>query len=204
MSPSLKVFADRLKELMGTLSQEEFSKKIGINRTTLINYLFGKREPQILVLKQIAEECEVSADYLLGLSNCRSLKDDEKTACFTTGLSENTISQLKSNPCAIRFIDSLFENGFDKEIIDVDMWVKKAAEYNAREDDFESQLKQKGHPPFEHPKPPKEWYEQEPLRQLSSVAAAAKDMYTKEYELQAKYRSGLRSRRQEEGTDDAE
>lgn len=204
MSPSLKIFADRLKELMGTLSQEEFSKKIGINRTTLINYLFGKREPQILVLKQIAEECEVSADYLLGLSNCRSLKDDEKTACFTTGLSENTISQLKSNPCAIRFINSMFENGFDEEIFNVDQWAQKAAEFNVREEYWENQIKQHGHSPFEHPKPPEEWYEQEPLRQLKSVAAAAKNMYTRAKEDQEERTKGRRSRQQKESEGNAE
>lgn len=67
-----KNFCDRLRELRGDLSQDEFASKIGTKQTTLSNWERGFREPNFSGLVLIATSCGVSADWLLGLSNERT------------------------------------------------------------------------------------------------------------------------------------
>lgn len=54
-------------------SQEEFAKFLGISRPTVGFYENGIRIPDALTLRQIAEKCNVSADWLIGLSNTSTL-----------------------------------------------------------------------------------------------------------------------------------
>ena len=63
-------FKDRLNEalLENKLSQNAFAKKIFMSQSMVNNYCTGKREPSIDVLITICKELNVSADYLLGLS----------------------------------------------------------------------------------------------------------------------------------------
>lgn len=65
----LPIFAKRFNELRGDMSQDEFSKHLGISRPTVGFYENGARIPDALVLRQIAEQCNVSTDWLLGLSD---------------------------------------------------------------------------------------------------------------------------------------
>lgn len=67
-----KSFGDRLKELRGNLSQEDFALKIGTKQTTLSNWERGFREPNFSGLVLISTSCGVSADWLLGLSDDRT------------------------------------------------------------------------------------------------------------------------------------
>lgn len=67
------IFPKRLKKLRGSRTQMEFSLELGIERVTLAAYEKGTRVPSALILKQIAERCEVSADWLLGLSDSKSV-----------------------------------------------------------------------------------------------------------------------------------
>lgn len=48
------------------LTQEQFSKKIGITRSALAKYETNKAEPDITTLTKIANFFDVSIDYLLG------------------------------------------------------------------------------------------------------------------------------------------
>ena len=66
------VFARRFSELRGGQSQEEFAKFLGISRPTVSYYENGTRVPDALILRQIAEKCNVSADWLIGLSNFKT------------------------------------------------------------------------------------------------------------------------------------
>ena len=68
---SANLFTKRLRELRGELSQEEFAQKIGTKQTTLSNWERGFREPNFNGLILISTSCEVSADWLLGLSDDR-------------------------------------------------------------------------------------------------------------------------------------
>ena len=55
------------KEL--NLSQEELADRLGISLVTMNRYEVGKRVPDADVLTRMAKFFEVSADYLLELSN---------------------------------------------------------------------------------------------------------------------------------------
>ena len=63
--------AKRLKEvrLERGMSQAQVSKTLGLSRNAYTNYELGLREPSISILKQLCEIFEVSADYLIGLSD---------------------------------------------------------------------------------------------------------------------------------------
>lgn len=51
------------------LSQNAFAKRIFMSQSVVNNYCTGKREPPLDVLIVICRELNVSADYLLGLSD---------------------------------------------------------------------------------------------------------------------------------------
>lgn len=67
----LSVFCERLRELRGTKSQEEFAKFLDVSRPTVGSYENGTRIPDAVILKNIAVRCKVSTDWLLGLSQYR-------------------------------------------------------------------------------------------------------------------------------------
>lgn len=64
----LKIFANRLKELMNfqSLSIAQLSQKINIPKSTINCWLLKIRSPQIDSLVAIAEYFGVTTDYLLG------------------------------------------------------------------------------------------------------------------------------------------
>lgn len=63
----------RLKELRTSLriSQAAFADKIGMLQQQYSRYETGEREPQLKHIKKICSEFNVSADWLLGLSDTR-------------------------------------------------------------------------------------------------------------------------------------
>lgn len=71
-NPQFPVFSERLRELRGDRSSVEFAAFLGMSRQTIGFYLNGDRIPDILVLRQIAERCNVSADWLLGMSDIKA------------------------------------------------------------------------------------------------------------------------------------
>ena len=96
MERRMPVFADRFIELRGKRTQEEFARFLGISRPTVGFYESGQRIPDALVLRQIAEKCNVSADYLLGLTNEKTPEQDIQAICKKTGLSEKSVSRIIS------------------------------------------------------------------------------------------------------------
>lgn len=67
----LEVFATRIKELRDLLkmTQKDFSEHIGIKQQTLSGYERGIMKPPLDIAKGIAEKCNVSIDWLCGLSD---------------------------------------------------------------------------------------------------------------------------------------
>ncbi|MCX4384461.1 MAG: helix-turn-helix transcriptional regulator [Clostridia bacterium] len=51
------------------MSQSELAKKIYMSQSIVNNYCTGKREPSLEVLIAICKALNVSADYLLGLTD---------------------------------------------------------------------------------------------------------------------------------------
>lgn len=65
------IFSTRISKLRTShgITQDALSKAIGVNRTTITLVEKGERAVSIEVLYALAEYFEVSADYLLGLSD---------------------------------------------------------------------------------------------------------------------------------------
>lgn len=87
-------FRDNLRELMGDLSVTDFAQKIGLSRQTVGFYLNGDRIPDCETLVQICSKCNVSANWLVGLSDVKN--PDPSIAAITqrTGLSERSVDLL--------------------------------------------------------------------------------------------------------------
>ncbi len=68
---SKKIFAERLKDLITErgLNNQKVSDLTGIPRTSISNWLNGRRTVQIEALVQLALFFGVTTDYLLGLEN---------------------------------------------------------------------------------------------------------------------------------------
>lgn len=94
MERRMPVFADRFIELRGKRTQEEFAKFLGISRPTVGFYESGQRIPDALVLRQIAEKCNVSADYLLGLTDEKTPDQSIQAICKKTGLTAKAVIQI--------------------------------------------------------------------------------------------------------------
>lgn len=92
----LPVFAERFSKLRGEMTQDKFAKYLGISRPTVGFYENGTRLPDALVLKQISEKCNVSSDWLLGLSDVNSNNSDIQSVCKFTGLTEGAIKTILS------------------------------------------------------------------------------------------------------------
>lgn len=89
-------FSDRLKELRGKRTLQEVSDAIGITRVAMGYYEKGERKPDIEILYKIADFYQVSADYLIGLSDVASPDIEIKTIADKTGLTEDVINRIMS------------------------------------------------------------------------------------------------------------
>lgn len=97
MSLSLaKLFGYNLRKLRNEkgISQQALSNELQISKAALSYYENGQRVPDIDTLKKVAVYFNVSADYLLGLSDVSSNDKDLKEVCAYTGLSEKIIKTL--------------------------------------------------------------------------------------------------------------
>lgn len=105
--PAKATFASRLKELRGTMKQEEFGAKIGVSRGSISYYENGARTADIEILDKLCRTYEVSADWLIGLSSTRTTNTTIKEVCEYTGLSETSVSWLaKINTASVNNKDS--------------------------------------------------------------------------------------------------
>lgn len=113
----LPVFAERFATLRGEMTQGEFAEFLGISRPTIGFYENGARIPDALVLRQIAEKCGVSADWLLGISNTRTADSSIRAACEYTGLSEAALKNLNiesHDKEVIGALSLLLENDYEE------------------------------------------------------------------------------------------
>ena len=72
-----QLLAKRLKELRESmnLTQSQFGDLINVAQTTLSSYENGSKTPNIDTLYNIAIKCNISIDWLCGLSNIQKTKD---------------------------------------------------------------------------------------------------------------------------------
>lgn len=101
----------RLKELriINNLSQNEIAKKVGLTQFTYSNYETGTTEPKIKTLIDLANQYNVSLDYLVGRefnNEFGYLSDNEKTiiSAFRSMSSE---TQIKTTAIIIKMLTEL-------------------------------------------------------------------------------------------------
>lgn len=88
----LPIFRQRLNELLGDMSTTEFAEKVGLSRQTMGFYLNGDRIPDAETLLRICEKCNISSDWLLGITNDRNR---QPCAVDELGLSPKIIDTIK-------------------------------------------------------------------------------------------------------------
>lgn len=86
MSKNFSTIVERAISVQGARSTSQFARDIGIQQSTLDLYLKGKRKPSIELVYGICQNCGVSADWLLGLSEAT-----ERNA----GVRADSVSQAK-------------------------------------------------------------------------------------------------------------
>lgn len=69
----MSVLSERLRELRGSQSQKDMADSVGIKYQAWARYEKGEVAPGADMITQICRAHEVSADWLLGLSDRRSL-----------------------------------------------------------------------------------------------------------------------------------
>lgn len=107
-------FAKRFNKLRGSESQKDFAIRLGISRPTVGFYENGSRLPQADVLKQIAERCNVSTDWLLGLSDY--IQDASKPiTLYELGFSEASANQIASIAGAVTAASDMGEQASEKK-----------------------------------------------------------------------------------------
>lgn len=62
---TLKAIGERIRDARGERTQEEFAEAVGVSRSALTNYEAGRRLPNDLILKKIAEVSGVGEPVLL-------------------------------------------------------------------------------------------------------------------------------------------
>lgn len=75
------VLAVRIKELRTSMkmTQKEFSAFVGCTAATLSAYENGSKSPSLEIIKGIAEKCNVSIDWLCGLSDKKNISSIPQT-----------------------------------------------------------------------------------------------------------------------------
>lgn len=104
-------FGNRLQELFEPdETQEEFGKRVGgINRNTIASYLKTKdKKPDTDILIKISRACNVSTDWLLGLTDQKTPDSNLRAACEYTGLSEESIQILHSHSDLVTVINNKY------------------------------------------------------------------------------------------------
>lgn len=87
------IFRERLNILLGDMSTTDFADKVDVSRQTMGFYLNGERIPDSLTLARICKVCNVTSDWLLGLTN-----DPKPKPCAADelGLSNKAIDTVEN------------------------------------------------------------------------------------------------------------
>lgn len=94
---SPELFSQRLKSLIeeSGKSQRQIAKELEISAGTLSKYIKGACEPGLNLLLYLASYFNVSLDYLLGVSPCKSYHGDTQSVGQFLELSDQAVRNLK-------------------------------------------------------------------------------------------------------------
>lgn len=132
----LPVFTERFTMLRGEMTQSQFADMLGLSRPTISLYESGQRIPGAAEIKVIAEKCNVSADYLLGLRDDPTTDKDVQFISDYTGLSGDAIemihsfAEFRNDSYTARYLNSFdeFITCFYKPFLDILGHLKDVAE----------------------------------------------------------------------------
>lgn len=88
MNFSVEKFSYRLTVLLdeNNMTQTQLAKEIGTSNVTICRYLTGERVPRLDVAAKIATVFNVSLDYLLCLSDDKTIKSSGENSDLNIGL----------------------------------------------------------------------------------------------------------------------
>ncbi len=113
---------DRLKDLINEeKSRQVIADKIGCDVSLITRHYNAQKIVTIDFLKKYAEYFNVSADYLLGLTDASTNDRDLRFICDYTGLSERTIRGI----CDVEYIADDIADRYDINIEDIEADVLK-------------------------------------------------------------------------------
>ena len=79
MAIQSEVFRARLRETFGTEPQESTAQKLNMSQGNISKILSGNQQPTLETVYHIAKEYDVSVDWLLGLTDKKSIANGEGT-----------------------------------------------------------------------------------------------------------------------------
>lgn len=95
-------FPRRFRELLDSredITQEAIAELVGVTRQTVGNWYSGKSAPDAVSLAKIADEFNVSIDWLLRENAPQKVDAELSAVCEYTGLSEKAITALHERTC---------------------------------------------------------------------------------------------------------
>lgn len=99
MDFNIEKFSYRLTVLLdeNNMTQTQLAKKIGTSNVTICRYLTCERIPRLDVVTKIASVFNVSLDYLLGLSDDKSLQTSDENSDLSFSMSICKLYSLNNN-----------------------------------------------------------------------------------------------------------
>jgi len=91
-------FSERLQLLraLNKVSQEQLAKALGVSRMRVSHYEVGRNVPDSDFVIKAAKYFNVSADYILGLSDVKNTDTDLQAICKELNLSEKAVENLRN------------------------------------------------------------------------------------------------------------
>ena len=100
------------------LSQTELAAALECNKQYISKFEDGTRSLSLTMLEKYADFFGVSTDYLLGRSDVKTADTDIKAICEYTGLSEDVIIILRTNPDVAKLFSRLLTCDVSIEFIE--------------------------------------------------------------------------------------
>jgi transcriptional regulator with XRE-family HTH domain len=110
-------FPKRLRKLLdGTgTTQDRLAESVGVTRQSVAQWKDGITKPDVYYLRKIAEFFDVSCDYLIGMTDVRSLETELQAVAKFTWLSEgalgNIVAEKGEHPERIDMLNAILESG---------------------------------------------------------------------------------------------
>lgn len=91
-----KLFSKKLTELMKQkkVTQKQLAKELNIRPQTVSSYVKARTIPNCIIIKRISQFFNVSADFMVGLSEIKTNDINARSIHEITGISEENVEQI--------------------------------------------------------------------------------------------------------------